>query len=115
MNYDSLVPCLGASGAISGVMGAYLVLHPQRRVTVLLFRFITHVPAYIAVGMWFALQVLNSLTGADGGVAYAAHIGGFIAGAGFGGVYRALNLKPPDNNRDKYGTVRERYGERERW
>jgi membrane associated rhomboid family serine protease len=98
VNMESTIPSLGASGAISGVMGAYLVLHPQRRVTVLLFRFVTHVPAYIAVGMWFGLQVINSVTGADGGVAYAAHIGGFIAGAGFGGIYRGIRTKPPDDD-----------------
>src|SRR6266550_5444353 len=51
-----LVPSLGASGAISGVLGAYLVLHPKRRVTVILFRFLTDVPAYVAVGIWFAFQ-----------------------------------------------------------
>jgi membrane associated rhomboid family serine protease len=115
-NMGSEVPSLGASGAISGVMGAYLVMHPQRRVTVLLMRFVTQVPAYVAVGLWFAFQVISSLTGGEGGVAYSAHIGGFIAGAGFGGVYRALNLKPPDDrSRDTYGTIRERFGERERW
>jgi rhomboid family protein len=80
------VPSLGASGAISGVMGAYLVLHPLRRVTVLMLRVVMTVPAYVAVGMWFAFQLVSglgllggSLTG--GGVAYAAHIGGFVAGA----------------------------------
>jgi membrane associated rhomboid family serine protease len=80
-----LVPSLGASGAISGVLGAYLVLHPKRRVTVILFRFLTDVPAYVAVGIWFAFQIISSLPmfggrSPQGGVAYAAHIGGFIAG-----------------------------------
>ena len=80
-----LIPSLGASGAISGVMGGYLVLHPKRRVTVIMFRFLTDVPAYVAIGMWFAFQVINSLGilggGSQlGGVAYAAHIGGFVAG-----------------------------------
>ena len=81
---SSMIPSLGASGAISGVMGAYLVMHPQRRVTVLLFRFVTQVPGYMAVGMWFLFQVVSSLGvlgGMNSGVAYAAHIGGFIAGA----------------------------------
>jgi membrane associated rhomboid family serine protease len=80
----SLIPCLGASGAISGVMGAYLVLHPHRRVMVLLFRFVTSVPGYVAVGIWFIFQVVSGmgvLGGEQGGVAYGAHIGGFIAGA----------------------------------
>jgi membrane associated rhomboid family serine protease len=82
-------PSLGASGAISGVMGAYLILHPQRRVTVLLFRFVTQVPGFVAVGIWFVLQVLNSygILGGESGIAYAAHIGGFVAGAAFGGAF----------------------------
>lgn len=81
---SSLIPSLGASGAISGVMGAYLVLHPHRRVTVLLVRIVTQVPAYVAVGLWFAFQLvsgLGALGGESSGVAYGAHIGGFIAGA----------------------------------
>src|SRR4051812_26511267 len=79
------VPSLGASGAISGVMGAYLVLHPLRRVTVLMLRLVMNVPAYVAVGLWFVFQIasgyLSSRGTATGGVAYMAHIGGFIAGA----------------------------------
>lgn len=80
-----LIPSLGASGAISGVLGGYLVLHPSRRVTVILIRFLTDVPAYVAIGIWFAFQLISGLgiLGGDsqqGGVAYAAHIGGFVAG-----------------------------------
>ena len=80
-----LVPSLGASGAISGVLGGYLLLHPKRRVTVILFRFLTDVPAYVAIGIWFAFQLISGLGmlgggSQTGGVAYAAHIGGFIAG-----------------------------------
>jgi membrane associated rhomboid family serine protease len=76
-----LIPSLGASGAISGVLGGYIVLHPTRRVTVILFRFLTDVPAYVAIGIWFAFQLVSGLmSGSGGGVAYAAHIGGFIAG-----------------------------------
>jgi membrane associated rhomboid family serine protease len=80
-----LIPSLGASGAISGVLGAYIVLHPHRRVTVLLFRFFTDVPAYVAIGIWFAFQLVSGLGvfgdgSQQGGVAYAAHIGGFVAG-----------------------------------
>lgn len=80
-----LVPSLGASGAISGVLGAYILLYPKRRVTVILFRFLTDVPAYVAIGIWFAFQLISGLGmlggGAQqGGVAYAAHVGGFIAG-----------------------------------
>jgi membrane associated rhomboid family serine protease len=80
-----LIPSLGASGAISGVLGGYIVLHPHRRVTVLMFRFLTEVPAYVAIGIWFAFQLISGLGilgggSQQGGVAYAAHIGGFVAG-----------------------------------
>lgn len=81
---SALTPCLGASGAISGVMGAYLVLHPRRSVTVLLFRVVTQVPGFVAVGIWFGFQLISSLNllgGGQSGVAYGAHIGGFVAGA----------------------------------
>jgi membrane associated rhomboid family serine protease len=80
---QALIPSLGASGAISGVLGAYLVLHPLRRVTVLMLRVVMNVPGWVAVGIWFAFQILSSaMSGGSGlgGVAYAAHIGGFIAG-----------------------------------
>lgn len=80
-----LIPSLGASGAISGVLGGYILLHPRRRVTVLLFRMLTQVPAYVAIGIWFAFQLISGLGmlgggSQQGGVAYAAHIGGFVAG-----------------------------------
>lgn len=83
---NALVPSLGASGAISGVLGAYLVLHPRRRVNVILFRMMTVVPGYVAVGIWFVFQLISGMGflgggSQEGGVAYAAHIGGFIAGA----------------------------------
>jgi membrane associated rhomboid family serine protease len=81
---DLAIPSLGASGAISGVLGAYLLLFPKRRVRVFLFRFITQVPAWVAVGVWFVFQLINGLGylggGTGGGVAYAAHVGGFVAG-----------------------------------
>jgi len=78
-----LIPSLGASGAISGVLGGYIVLYPHRRVTVIMFRFLTEVPAYVAIGIWFAFQLVYGILGSGsqgGGVAYAAHIGGFVAG-----------------------------------
>jgi membrane associated rhomboid family serine protease len=83
---DTIIPSLGASGAISGVLGAYILLFPNRRVTVLLVRILTEVPAWVAIGMWFVFHLisgLGTLGGAmhGGGVAYAAHIGGFLAGA----------------------------------
>jgi membrane associated rhomboid family serine protease len=81
------VPSLGASGAISGVLGGYLLLHPTRRVHVIMFSFLVRtVPAFVAIGLWFVFQLINGLgmlgqgSQEGGGVAYAAHIGGFIAG-----------------------------------
>ena len=80
-----LVPSLGASGAISGVLGGYILLHPSRSVGAILFNVITRVPAWVAIGMWFVFQLISGLGvlgggSQQGGVAYAAHIGGFIAG-----------------------------------
>jgi membrane associated rhomboid family serine protease len=81
---DLLVPSLGASGAISGVLGAYLLLFPRKRVRVLFFFGIISVPALVAVGLWFVFQLVSGLGylggGTGGGVAYAAHVGGFVAG-----------------------------------
>lgn len=80
---NSLIPTLGASGAISGVLGAYLVLYPGKRVRVIMFYFLTEMPAIIVIGLWFAFQVISGigvLGGQEGGIAYGAHIGGFIAG-----------------------------------
>ena len=82
MDTDSIIPMLGASGAISGVLGGYLLLFPRRRVRALIFSFLTEVPAFVALGIWIVYQIIvGYLTPAGtGGVAYAAHIGGFIAG-----------------------------------
>lgn len=82
MNSDSIIPMLGASGAISGILGGYLLMFPNRQVKALIFNFMTTVPAYIALGIWIVYQiVLGYLSpSAGGGVAYAAHIGGFVAG-----------------------------------
>jgi membrane associated rhomboid family serine protease len=78
-------PMVGASGAISAVLGAYVVLFPRRRVRVILLRILMRVPAVVAILVWFAFQVASGtgLLGAgsqSGGVAYAAHVGGFLAG-----------------------------------
>ena len=78
-----LMPSLGASGAISGVMGGYILQHPGRRVHVWILFGIFSVPAFIAVAIWFLFQLITSMGALGeetGGVAYAAHIGGFIAG-----------------------------------
>lgn len=83
---ESTVPMIGASGAISGVLGAYLLLYPHARVLVAIpFGFIIqtfYLPAVAVLGLWFVIQLLNSATTATegGGVAWGAHIGGFVAG-----------------------------------
>jgi membrane associated rhomboid family serine protease len=85
---SSGVPNIGASGAIAGVLGAYIVLYPRARVltaiTLLVFFVIVEVPAILLLGAWFLLQVLDGSAGlvsaSEGGVAYFAHVGGFAAG-----------------------------------
>ena len=83
---DSIIPMVGASGAISGVMGAYLVLYPRVRVYALvpIFIFFTSIalPAWAMLGYWFLIQLVSGLlsSGEMGGVAFWAHIGGFVAG-----------------------------------
>jgi membrane associated rhomboid family serine protease len=82
---NQLIPSLGASGAISGVLGGYILLYPGRRVRVIMMNVLTQVPAWVAIGLWFVFQLISGLgilgSGSqEGGVAYAAHIGGFIAG-----------------------------------
>lgn len=84
LNQNPFIPSLGASGAISGVLGGYIILFPRRAVHVWLFWGIISVPAFVALGLWIVFQVVNgmgALGGEEaGGIAYAAHIGGFIAG-----------------------------------
>lgn len=84
MSPNSRVPMIGASGAIAGILGAYLVLFPAARVLTLVFLFffirVVAVPAAIVLGFWFVLQILSA--GLGGGVAWFAHIGGFLVGIG---------------------------------
>jgi len=83
-NLGSHIPALGASGAISGVLGAYIVLEPQNRILCLIFIFVVRVPAAIVLGVWFILQFLSGIgslgTSVNGGVAVWAHIGGVLLG-----------------------------------
>ena len=84
-NSQSTVPTVGASGAISGVMGGYLLLFPRNRVYVLTYGGVTSVPALFMLGLWMVMQFINGVgevarTPETGGVAYLAHIGGFLAG-----------------------------------
>jgi membrane associated rhomboid family serine protease len=97
-----VIPNLGASGAISGVLGAYLVLFPRNRVNAVFFFRIVSLPAVFVLGMWGLMQVVSgagSLAAEQGGggVAYAAHIGGFIAGLVMGLVSRVGMKTEPDS------------------
>ncbi len=91
---EAFIPALGASGAISGVLGSYIVLFPTARiVTIAFFGFIfrlLRIPAFFYLGFWFLLQFLYVAVGSVGGVAFWAHIGGFVAGFLAGLVYRAI-------------------------
>jgi membrane associated rhomboid family serine protease len=96
---SSAIPMLGASGAIGGVMGAYIVLYPKVKVHMLIFLgfFVTTiaVPAYLMLGYWFLIQLLGgipSLAGEGGGVAFWAHVGGFVAGAAIIRLFRNPKL-----------------------
>ena len=86
LNPDSEIPMIGASGAISGVLGAYVLLHPHARILVVIpigiLIYTPWIAAYWVLGFWFVLQLVNSLVSASdtGGVAYGAHLGGFVAG-----------------------------------
>jgi len=89
---ESSVPNVGASGAIAGVLGAYILMLPQSRVNVLVGRQIVAMPAFVVLGLWIALQLISgvgTIGNADvGGVAYMAHIGGFIAGLAMTFIFR---------------------------
>ncbi len=101
----SNVPNLGASGAIAGVLGSYLIMFPRQRVSVLMGRAVVPMSALIVIGFWFVLQLFSQISAftassqTEGGVAYMAHIGGFIAGVILtfllGGNRRAL---PPSTS-----------------
>jgi membrane associated rhomboid family serine protease len=92
----SAIPMVGASGAVSGTLGAYLLLHPRARIwTLVVFGFFVRVipvPALIVLGFWIVLQVVNGVFtfahGDTGGVAFVAHVGGFVAGLLLLGVFR---------------------------
>lgn len=83
-NLNSVVPAIGASGAISGVMGAYILLFPRARILTFFFIFLIPVPAFLILGYWFVFQFLEALGGLGGdptgGVAVWAHVGGFLIG-----------------------------------
>ncbi len=102
VNPGSTIPNVGASGAIAGVLGAYLLMFPKARVDVLLGRQVVAMPAFVVLGFWVVLQLVSSVGSiADtaeteqGGVAYMAHVGGFVAGVVLAVMFGGLR-RPPD-------------------
>jgi membrane associated rhomboid family serine protease len=96
---SSEIPMVGASGAISGVLGAYVLLHPHARVLVAIpFGFILHtmrLPAGLVLALWFGLQLVSNMMAQEGGggVAFRAHIGGFVAGMLLVGLFKRRDVK----------------------
>ena len=105
---DLLIPSLGASGAISGVLGGYLILFPKNQVRVFVIGTIMNVPAFITLGLWIGLQVLSgwgSIGAEGGGVAYAAHIGGFLAGMLLVKFFAGKNPTPEEREKFRGAAV----------
>jgi membrane associated rhomboid family serine protease len=97
LNMNSGVPNLGASGAIAGVLGAYILLFPRGQVRVLMGRGVIPLPALVVIGFWIVLQLVSGIgtissTAETGGVAYMAHIGGFFAGMLLTFVFRSTSV-----------------------
>ena len=102
VNLHSTAPALGASGAIAGVLGAYFVLYPRARVLTWFFVFVVWVPAWIILGYWFVLNFLSGTATAlavqrqnMGGVAFWAHVGGFISGALLVKIFGERGMRHP--------------------
>ncbi len=106
LNLNSNVPTIGASGAIAGVMGAYFILHPRARILtlipILFIPYFLEIPAFFFLGFWFILQFLSAAgsQGQAGGVAWWAHIGGFVFGMIFLKIFETLpSVRPPEKIR----------------
>jgi membrane associated rhomboid family serine protease len=112
---DSVIPNLGASGAISGVLGAYMILFPKNRVHAIFFFRIISIPAIVAIGLWIVFQFISGYGAimvseeSAGGIAYGAHIGGFFAGMILAAIMRVFIKKERQNVLSRYD---EMYG---RW
>lgn len=103
INPDGVIPNLGASGAIFGVLGGYLVLFPRNRVKTVVMYYVVSLPAIAVIGLWAGMQLfftygtIMSTDQSTGGVAYAAHLGGMVAGALIGLVARSVLKEEPDS------------------
>ena len=103
VNPSGVLPNLGASGAIAGVMGAYLILFPRNKVNAVFFITVVSVPAFLVLGMWGLMQFMSGLGSlhpeaqSAGGVAYMAHVGGFVAGLAIALVVRKSLRQEPDS------------------
>ncbi len=109
LNLSSTTPVIGASGAVAAVMGAYFILHPTSRILTLIpvffIPFFIEIPAFIFLGIWFMIQVFNAAgtVGMDGpGIAWWAHIGGFVFGVGVIKVARGMSSGAPDTNQKRW-------------
>jgi membrane associated rhomboid family serine protease len=112
----SEIPMIGASGAISGVLGAYILLHPSATIRVFIFLgfffTIAHIPAWIVLGVWFLLQLFNAAasSASEPGTAFWAHIGGFVAGALLVSFFRRRDVPLMEPPRSKPFQIERRRG-----
>ena len=116
INPTSTIPMVGASGAISGVLGAYMLLHPHATVRTLIFigLFVTivHVPALVVLGVWFLMQIVSGMlpSSGEGGVAFFAHIGGFVAGMALVPFFKKPGVKLFQRSRSQAFQIERRRG-----
>ena len=113
---DSIIPMVGASGAIGGILGAYFLLYPRAKVLVLIPLGIVfwtmRIPAYFVLGIWFIFQITlgNTTVSGEGGIAYWAHIGGFLSGAILLFVFKRKNIAVLNVARDQTSLRRGPWG-----
>jgi hypothetical protein len=117
------IPAIGASGAISGVLAAYLVFFPRAKIQTIIFAFFittVRIPALAFIPFWFIMQLIFALIGQSGGVAYLAHIGGFLAGVGtayfwkfFGHLFSRLFVDPKINKTSAFQPMQDVAGDKD--